>query len=121
MNAGSLMDEFIDSIKPLGGKIGPILIQLPPGFSQTNFSSLEMFLEKLPRNYRYAIEFRHSSWFNEKTSQLLSLFGVCWVAIDFPHLPKTITPTTDFLYLRWIGNNGMFQHHSHEQVDKVIR
>jgi len=118
VNAGSLMEEFIDQIKPLGEKLGPILIQLPPRFTQTNLSTLEQFLEKLPQNYRYAIEFRHSSWFNEKTSQLLSHFGICWVAIDFPRLSKTITPTTDFLYLRWIGNNGMFQHHSYERVDK---
>ena len=118
INSDGLMEEFVDSIKSLGDRIGPILIQLPPGFTQAYLSILEMFLEKLPRNNRYAIEFRHSSWYNEYTSRLLSLFGVSWVAIDFPRLPKTITPTTDFLYIRWIGNNGMFQHHSIERVDK---
>jgi uncharacterized protein YecE (DUF72 family) len=118
INADSLMDEFITAIKPLGDKIVPILIQMPPRFTQANISTLEMFLDKLPQFYRYAIEFRHSSWYIEKTSKLLSKYRVCWVSIDFPRIPKAITPTTDFLYIRWIGINGMYGKHTHERADK---
>jgi uncharacterized protein YecE (DUF72 family) len=115
------MLEFIDSIRPLNEKCGPILIQLPPKFTQDNLSHLDAFLESIPRSHQYAIEFRHPSWFNEKTTRLLTLHQVCWVTNDFLNLPKQINLTSDFLYVRWIGINGEYQHHSYERVDKTIQ
>ena len=116
--AQGLMLEFIDSIHPLVDKLGPILIQLPPRYSQENYSVLEEFLESLPRTYQYAIEFRHPSWYNTRTSQLLTYHQVGWVAIDFPNIPRQINLTSNFIYIRWIGINGMYQHHTHEREDK---
>lgn len=113
-----VMNEFLDVLQPLQEKAGPILIQLPPSYKQENFHLLSEFLEYLPNSYRYAIEFRHSSWYNDKTSQLLSHHHICWVTIDYPHLPRCIYLTTDFLYFRWIGVNGMYHSHSFERVDK---
>jgi uncharacterized protein YecE (DUF72 family) len=113
-----LMNEFLDSLYPLQDKIGPILIQLPPSFTQENMLIVSEFLEALPASHRYAVEFRHPSWFNNRTAKLLSQSQVCWVSIDFPHLPKNIIPTTDFLYFRWIGVNNLYHYHSYERVDR---
>jgi uncharacterized protein YecE (DUF72 family) len=113
-----LMTEFIDTLYPLQEKVGPILIQLPPSFTQDNIKTLTEFLEALPASHRYAVEFRHVSWFNARTTQLLSRYQVCWVSIEFPHLPNKIIPTTDFLYIRWIGTNNLYHYHSYERVDK---
>ncbi len=118
-NSQGLMEEFIETLKPLQNKTGPILVQLPPSFSQENLDSLSAFLEILPTSHRYAIEFRHPSWYNEKTRQLLTRFKIGWVSIDYPQLPRQIYCTADFLYIRWIGENGMYQHHTHERVDKT--
>ena len=71
--------KFLDKISSLyaSGKLGAILIQLPPSFSIDYFNTLEKFLEKIPRkpeenemditnkqisDYQYAIAFRHPSW-----------------------------------------------------------
>jgi len=116
--AQGLMIEFIDSLNKLYEKLGPILIQLPPSYTQDNYSILNDFLASLPHTFRYAIEFRHLSWFNEKTAALLSQHQICWVSNEFPNLPMEINLTTDFLYIRWIGNNGMYHHHTHERADK---
>jgi uncharacterized protein YecE (DUF72 family) len=116
--AHGLMNEFIDALYPLQEKMGPILIQLPPSFTQENFPTLSEFLAALPTSHRYAVEFRHSSWFNDRTVQLLSQNQICWVSIDFPHLPQKIIPTTDFVYIRWIGINNKYHYHSYERVDK---
>ena len=110
--AQGLMIEFINSLHDLGDKLGPILIQLPPKYSQENYSVVDEFLKSLPHTYQYAIEFRHSSWYNGRTTDLLSKHQVCWVSSDFPNLPKEIIPTANFLYIRWIGVNGMYQHHT---------
>ena len=117
--AQGLMSEFIEALSLLHGKLGPILIQLPPSFTQENYSALNEFFEILPRSHQYAIEFRHPSWYNEKTTQLLTDYRICWVTLDYPNLPKQIILTNDFLYFRWIGINGMYRHHTHEQVDKT--
>jgi uncharacterized protein YecE (DUF72 family) len=119
MDAESLMIEFIDALQPLYEKLGPILIQLPPKYTQENYIILDKFLKSLPHSYQYAIEFRHKSWFNEKTPQLLAKYQVCWVSSDYPNLPKEITLTSNFIYIRWIGVNGMYLHHSYERVDKT--
>src|SRR4030067_1022322 len=115
-----LMLEFIDSLQPLGEKQGPILIQLPPKFSQVYYSVLNEFLESLPKTHQFAIEFRHASWYNQKTTQLLNQHQVSWVANDFPNLPKEINLTANFVYIRWIGVNSLYQHHTHERVDRSI-
>ena len=113
-----LMNEFIDALYPLKEKVGPLLIQLPPSFTQANLNLLSEFIDSLPQTHRYAVEFRHASWYNDRTAQLLSQHQICWVSIDFPDVPKRIIPTTDFLYLRWIGVNNMYHYHSYERVDK---
>ncbi len=115
------MAEFLLSISPLKDKVGPVLIQLPPSYSQDNYSTFAEFLENLPTSHRYAVEFRHPSWYiqNEKTKQLLVDHRVCWVSIDYPDLPRQIYPTTDFLYIRWIGVNNLYHIHTHERLDKT--
>jgi uncharacterized protein YecE (DUF72 family) len=118
-SAQRLMNEFLDIIQPLGKKLGPILIQLPPRYSQDNYMVLAEFLEYLPKTHQFAIEFRHASWYNAKTAELLSQYHVCWVTIDYPKLPKEIIQTTRFLYIRWIGINNMYHHHTHERVIKT--
>ena len=113
-----LMSEFLDSIKPLEHKTGPILIQLPPSYTQARISDLQIFIESLPVNFQYAIEFRHPSWYNDKTTLLLRKYHICWVTIDYPNIPKDIRLSTDFIYMRWIGINGMYRGHSFERVEK---
>jgi uncharacterized protein YecE (DUF72 family) len=119
LGSEGLMNEFLDAIGPIREKTGPILIQLPPSYTQENSSILEQFLENLPPLFRYAIEFRHPSWYIENTKQLLARHQAGWVSIDFPKLPRHIYQTTDFLYIRWIGINGMYHRHSYERVDKT--
>ena len=76
-NAQGLMFEFIDSLQDLREKLGPILIQLPPTYTQENYFILSEFLESLPDKYQYAVEFRHSSWYNQRTASLLTNYHVC--------------------------------------------
>lgn len=116
-----LMSEFCDSIRPFGNKLGAVLIQMPPSFTISNFSILNNFLNEIPTDLRFAIEFRDISWYSKETSQLLSDYKVCWVTTEYPGLPMDIWKTTDFLYIRWIGKHGSYTPHTHERVEKSSR
>ena len=54
----------------LGARLGPLLFQLPPNFKK-DAERLGALLEILPPRCRAAFEFRHASWFDEETYDLL--------------------------------------------------
>ncbi len=106
--------RYFDLIRPLSlnGKLGCLLIQLPPKYS-FNLEHLEGFFKILPREIRFAVEFRNISWINEKTWQLLRKYKVAYCNVDEPLLPPEIHVTTDFAYFRWHGHgkNPWFDYH----------
>lgn len=105
---------FLDSIAPLHEKLGCVLIQLPPFFSAEHDDvALARFIEDLPRDFRYAVEFRHSDWRLPRIVRRLEEFEVCWVWNDLSDLeaqnlpPFELLPqTTDFLYVRLMGDSA---------------
>ncbi len=97
----------MDLIRPIihSGKMGPILIQLPPSFSNKQLPQLQEFLSILPTEARFAVEFRNKSWMNKETWKLLEQFEVAYTITDSPLLPKNPVITTDFVFIRWHGQN----------------
>ncbi len=77
--------------------------------------------QTLPHGPRYAVEFRHASWHVPATADLLREHRVCWVATDYEDLPVEIHPTTDFLYIRWIGKHNVIPHPGYEVLDRTAR
>ena len=55
-----ILDEFCERITNLREKLGVVLVQLAPQFeaSKENAQNLRKFLERLPKEIRFAIEFR---------------------------------------------------------------
>lgn len=96
--------RFVDAMSPLAtvGKLGCLLIQLPPSFGFEP-GTLEEFFRILPINVRFAIEFRNLAWMREETWPLLERYRVAYVNVDEPLLPPEVHLTTDFAYFRWHG------------------
>jgi uncharacterized protein YecE (DUF72 family) len=115
------MMEFLDTMRLLGDKLGVILIQLAPDYSFTMVHKLAVFLRQLPKDIRYAVEFRHPSWHTTATGQLLQNQDVAWASTDYIHLPQRVFVTTDFVYIRWIGEHGRYGTKDHERVDMTPR
>lgn len=115
--AQPVMKGFLDTIRLLEDRLGVILIQFPPSYKITEIHSLAEFLRNLPEDLKFAVEFRHRSWFSDTTEQLLNEQGVAWAATEYEQLPKRIYPTTTFLFLRFIGRHHRFKEHVQEQVD----
>lgn len=92
---------MLDHLAPLAakGKLGPILLQLPPNLKRDN-ERLAEFLPSLSRAYRWAIEFRHGSWNNSEVEDLLRHFHVAWAAVETDDCPAEHRDTADFFYAR---------------------
>ena len=116
--SGELTAEFLDRMRLLGDKLGPILIQFPPDFTMAEASALIKFLPQLPHDLRFVFEFRHRSWAKTETAVLLQTYNICWAAVDYIYMPKDIVPTTDFLYLRFLGLRGRFPDKNRQIVDR---
>jgi len=118
VDTDALTSEFLERMRLLGDRLGPILIQFPPNFTMAEVSALINFLPQLPHDLRYVVEFRHRSWDKTETAVLLQTYNVCWAAVDYIHMPRRIVQTTDFLYLRFLGPRGRFPTKDREMVDR---
>jgi len=100
--------RFLHLMKPLieDGKLGPLLIQLPPSFSYSSgFGKLRGFLGVLPTDVSFAAEFRNKSWLGKGDAvDLLRKHNVAMTTVDEPHLPVDTTTTADFAFVRWHGH-----------------
>ncbi len=78
--------EFVDFMRALGTRLGPMFLQLPPRYSPALLDDLRLFLEAWPADCRLAVEVRHKGWFDEPSdSELnshLSARGMARVVID---------------------------------------
>lgn len=101
--------RFLSLLKPLiaTGKLGPVLVQLPPSFSlESDFEKLKGFLGRAPEDVKFAVEFRHPSWLREEVWSFLRGKNVANVIVDEPLLPPDTVVTADFAFVRWHGRGG---------------
>lgn len=121
VGVNQFMIEFIDVMRHLREKLGVILIQLPPSFTIDKLQFFTAFLRDLPNDIHFAVEFRHNSWYTQRTRELLQTYRIGWVASEFSNLPLHSMPTADFNYLRWLGKHAAFRRYDHEQLDVSLR
>lgn len=111
-----LLAQFLTSASRLQDRLGPILWQLPPGFS-VDVLSLETFLRLHPVGLRVAFEFRHRSWFCDAVYQILARYNAALVWADSPKYPLVEVITASFAYCRLHGHEVMYMSgYSDEQL-----
>ena len=107
------LDAFLNSLRPMGEKLGAVLIQFSPGFRPVHDEdALREFLGWLPAGrVSFAVEFRHPDWHQPRVVKLLHEHGVAWTWNDLSPLetqdesPFSFLPQTgDFLYVRLMGD-----------------
>ena len=107
-DVGKDIEKFYDVMEPLYNKILVFLIQLPPSLQIAEGLDLIKNLQYLlDPSFRYAIEVRHHSWFNELFYNYLKEKNYClvWSQQDILITPPVVT--TDFVYLRLIGDRSI--------------
>ncbi len=112
--------KFIELMQPLWSnrKLGPLLIQLPPSFD-SDLDLIESFFKILPNDLNFAVEFRHNSWWNDETWNLLKKYNVANTIVDEPLLPPEPVVTADFAYIRWHGHGGRPWYNYHYERDEL--
>ena len=93
---------FMRTVNVLGQQLGPTLFQCPPSL-RLDLPRLESFLDRVPRTWRAAMEFRHTSWFTDQVYELLRAHDVALVAVDEDESEGSgapLVPTATWGYLR---------------------
>jgi uncharacterized protein YecE (DUF72 family) len=110
------VQAFVGRIRTLGDKLGAVVIQFPRSFDRRFEDRLRAFLPLLPRDLRFAVEFRSPSWDDPAVFDLLREYSVAWCITHWQDLPPVVEATTDFAYFRLIGFHDEFS-----QLDRVQR
>jgi len=79
--------SFLDRIEPLGSRVGPIQVQLPPTFGPDQLDAILAFLRRLPSERSWALELRHRGFFDgseahSRIDELCRERGVGRVVLD---------------------------------------
>lgn len=102
---------FLDQVGELGGKLGWLLLQLPPGLAFDAAVALPFF-EHLRDSYAGALacEPRHPSWFHADVDRALRRLRIARVAADPARVPRAALPGGDrsHIYLRLHGSPRMY-------------
>ena len=106
--------EFLDRTALLKSRLEVILFQLPPSL-KFNLKTLEAFLKfistyskQIKLKARFALEFRHKSWFNEETYSILKKYNTAFVIGDSSRYPNERVVTGDTMYIRMHGPGRLF-------------
>jgi uncharacterized protein YecE (DUF72 family) len=104
---GEATAKSISRARILGDRLGPLLYQLPPSMKY-DAGVLEDFLKTLSSDCRHVFEFRHISWFNPGTYELLDKYHSGFCVYDMPGLVTPAMVTSDFAYVRFHGNRELY-------------
>jgi uncharacterized protein YecE (DUF72 family) len=102
------LDYFFDSISELKEKLLTLLIQLPPSIEIVEgLEALRNITPLLDKNFRYAVEVRHRSWFQDLAYNFFANNDMCLVWSQLADIRTPPIVTSDFVYVRFIGDRSI--------------
>jgi uncharacterized protein YecE (DUF72 family) len=107
-NVGKELSIFYDAMKPLKDKLLTLLIQFPPYVKITEgLDCLRQYDFFFDDDFRYSVEVRHPSWFSDLAYNFFKNNNICmvWNQLDRIQFPPIVT--SDFVYLRLIGDRSI--------------
>jgi uncharacterized protein YecE (DUF72 family) len=108
VDANEEVYAFLENMEPLREKTLALLIQLPPSMEiMQGLVGLKELLPYLDRSFRYAVEVRHPSWFQDLAYNFFANNDICMVWSQLARLSTPPIVTTDFLYIRFIGDRSI--------------
>ena len=109
--------RFFDRAKHLRTHLGPVLYQLPPHWP-IDLPRFEHFLAALPRGVRHTVEFRETSWYDERVYELLRRYKVAMCLHDMNGSASERILVGPFVYVRFHhGTNKYGGRYSDARLD----
>ena len=114
---------FLEEVRGLGNRLGPLLVQLPPSLP-CDARPARRFFALLRGSHAGAVvcEPRHASWFGPAADRLFQEFGVGRVAADPAIVGAAAQPAGDLgtIYFRMHGSPRMYwSRYTPEQVSLI--
>ena len=115
------LSYFFDSIAELKEKLLALLIQLPPSIQIVEgLDALRNIIPYLDKGFRYAVEVRHRSWFQDLAYNFFANNNMCLVWTQLADIKTPPIVTSDFVYVRLIGDRSIQEKDfGRIQIDRV--
>jgi uncharacterized protein YecE (DUF72 family) len=101
------IERLFSRMVALGSHLGPVLYQLPPGWT-VDVDRFARFLDVLPPDVRHVVEFRDPSWYDVEIRRLMQARGVALCLHDMPGSATGKLPTCPFVYVRFHGSGEKY-------------
>ncbi|MGH9951004.1 MAG: DUF72 domain-containing protein [Nitrososphaeraceae archaeon] len=102
------LNYFFNSISELKEKLLTLLIQLPPSIDIVEgLDALRNILPYLDKGFRYAVEVRHRSWFQDLAYNFFRNNRMCLVWSQLADIRTPPIVTSDSVYVRLIGDRSI--------------
>jgi uncharacterized protein YecE (DUF72 family) len=120
-NVSKELEHFHQAMLPLKDKTLALLVQLPPSLKITE--GIENMRQHLvpqldSSNFRYAVEVRDRSWFQDLAYNFFADNNICMVWSQLAELRTPPIATTDFLYVRFIGDRRSINEKDFGKIQK---
>ena len=107
-NVEKELSLFYERMEPIKDKLLALLIQLPPSYElKDGLEDLRAYDFFFDDTYRYVVEVRHSSWFNDLAYNFFKNNNIAMVWSQMDRLQTPPVVTSDFVYLRLIGDRRL--------------
>ena len=115
------LNYFFETISELKEKLLALLIQLPPSIDIVEgIDALRNILPYLDKRFRYAVEVRHRSWFQDLAYNFFSNNNMCLVWSQLADIRTPPIVTSDFVYVRLIGDRSIHERDfGRIQIDRI--
>jgi uncharacterized protein YecE (DUF72 family) len=101
------LQRFFNLADLLKRRLGPVLYQLPPNLHK-DLEKLNAFIVSLPKRNHAVFEFRHESWYDNETFDLMRERKVAFCVHDMTGKPSPRVVTGPTLYVRFHGPSGRY-------------
>ena len=95
----SAVEFLLTNTSVLGGRLGPVLFQLPPTLKK-DVPRLQAFVGTLPHDRKFTIEFRHPTWFEDEVYDVLRGRGIALCITEQPEFASPVVATAAWGYAR---------------------
>lgn len=103
-NVYPILDRYLQATSTLKEKLGTIFLQLHTNFDTKEWDKVVQFVKYWPKEFKLAIEFRHSHWFSNTT-----IAQEMYYLLQENNIANTIVDTAgrrDLLHMRLTNNEA---------------